>query len=524
MNGLLDFIKTPEGQGLLSAAFGGLAGARRGTPLNNIGRAGVAGLTGYGSAQDRITQESEAADQKIYKQAQLKKLEQDAASDAQRSAFFQSLLNPGSAAIGDGADVGDVGPTKTNAERMPTGPIGALSKLPKEAVQADIALNGGKNVAEWLFKAGMPDMVISNGYAVDKNNLRPGFIPGISTSNDGKSTMTTVGNNGLPVVSAPAGALETFSGYRSIEEDAKAGSDVMPITLPDGTTILTTRKAVVNATNPTGRAPAGAAPVKPSGSYSGPGYAGGSAEAASNDQRFILQRELEAATKQGRTADVAALNRELARLPGGAAPASVPPVPGIRVQSEAEKIGAATKAREDAALNSGEAGRKAKDRKDFAINSANTVIGVVDEASDLVGYSTAGLLSGLSGVRGSSAKDLAAKLETIKANLGFDRLQQMRDMSPTGGALGSVAVQELTALQSTVSSLDQGQSPPQLKASLAKIKKHYEKWRDAVVRSAGDGGATETWDEKPTRKVVKTGTYGGKKVIQYDDGSTEYAN
>lgn len=29
---------------------------------------------------------------------------------------------------------------------------------------------------------------------------------------------------------------------------------------------------------------------------------------------------------------------------------------------------------------------------------------------------------------------------------------------------------------------------------------------------------------KPTRRVVKTGTYGGKKVIQYDDGSTEYAN
>jgi hypothetical protein len=54
MNGLLDFLKTPEGQGLLSATFGGLAGARRGAPLNSIGRAGLAGLAGYSGALDRI--------------------------------------------------------------------------------------------------------------------------------------------------------------------------------------------------------------------------------------------------------------------------------------------------------------------------------------------------------------------------------------------------------------------------------------------------------------------------------------
>jgi hypothetical protein len=60
--GLLDdfsgFVKTPEGQGLLAAVAGGLAGARRGTPLNNIGRAGVAGLTGYANANEQINQDS----------------------------------------------------------------------------------------------------------------------------------------------------------------------------------------------------------------------------------------------------------------------------------------------------------------------------------------------------------------------------------------------------------------------------------------------------------------------------------
>ena len=50
MNGLLDFAKSPMGQGLLAAGFAGLAGANRNTPVNNIGRAGLAGLTGYSAA------------------------------------------------------------------------------------------------------------------------------------------------------------------------------------------------------------------------------------------------------------------------------------------------------------------------------------------------------------------------------------------------------------------------------------------------------------------------------------------
>lgn len=57
--GLLDFVSTPEGQGLLSAAFGGLAGARRGQPLNSIGRGGLAGLAGYAQAQEQQTQDAE---------------------------------------------------------------------------------------------------------------------------------------------------------------------------------------------------------------------------------------------------------------------------------------------------------------------------------------------------------------------------------------------------------------------------------------------------------------------------------
>lgn len=53
-NGLLDFISSPAGIGLLSAAAGTMAGARRGQPWNTAGRGAIAGLTGYAQANEDI--------------------------------------------------------------------------------------------------------------------------------------------------------------------------------------------------------------------------------------------------------------------------------------------------------------------------------------------------------------------------------------------------------------------------------------------------------------------------------------
>jgi hypothetical protein len=76
---------------------------------------------------------------------------------------------------------------------------------------------------------------------------------------------------------------------------------------------------------------------------------------------------------------------------------------------------------------------------------------------------------------------VAAALETIKANLGFDRLQQMRadPDNKTGGALGQVAVQELARLESTVASVKQGQKIQKLYENLEKIRTHYNKYLKA---------------------------------------------
>lgn len=153
---------------------------------------------------------------------------------------------------------------------------------------------------------------------------------------------------------------------------------------------------------------------------------------------------------------------------------------------------------------------KQQQAADMAIGAADRVIAEVKDAKKMVSGFTAGAGSLLSVVPLTSAKDLSKRLNTIKANLGFDRLQQMRDASPTGGALGQVAVQELIALQSTIASLDQDQSPSQLKEALDKIELHYSNWRDAVRKSgkATQGGAA------PAQDAGKQGTASNPIVLK----------
>jgi len=120
---------------------------------------------------------------------------------------------------------------------------------------------------------------------------------------------------------------------------------------------------------------------------------------------------------------------------------------------------------------------KKEEAKKAAVNHASKVISDVQTAEGLVTGMTTGLVGkGAAFVPGTTAYNLQQQLLTLKANLGFDRLQQMRDASPTGGALGQVAVQELQALQATVGSLELGQSKAELQKNLNKIENHYSNW------------------------------------------------
>lgn len=79
----------------------------------------------------------------------------------------------------------------------------------------------------------------------------------------------------------------------------------------------------------------------------------------------------------------------------------------------------------------------------------------------------------MTGVAGSRAADLNNTIETIVSSIGFDRLQRMRDESPTGGALGQVSERELSQLNASLGSLKQSQSKERLLANLKRVQQHY---------------------------------------------------
>lgn len=163
-------------------------------------------------------------------------------------------------------------------------------------------------------------------------------------------------------------------------------------------------------------------------------------------------------------------------------------------------------------IKAGAEGAKREASRKAAVAQADRVISKVDQALGNVGYTTAGIGAGFRNIPGTPARNLEADLDTIKANLGFAELQAMRDASPTGGALGAIAVQELTALQATVASLEQRQSPEQLRARLGEIKKHYENWKNVTqqAQAADAGGAAPAASPNtPQRQSGKVDLGGG---------------
>lgn len=149
--------------------------------------------------------------------------------------------------------------------------------------------------------------------------------------------------------------------------------------------------------------------------------------------------------------------------------------------------------------------KKEEARLQMAMTKANLVMGKVDEALGQVGYGTAGVGGAVLGkVWGTPAVDLDETLDTIRANIGFNELAEMRQASPTGGALGQVAVRELELLTSALGSLNRRQSPPQLKRNLESIKAHYANWKAAVDEAAQPTDAAAT-DGGPQAGTVEDG-------------------
>jgi len=91
----------------------------------------------------------------------------------------------------------------------------------------------------------------------------------------------------------------------------------------------------------------------------------------------------------------------------------------------------------------------------------------------------------------TESRNVANYLENIKANIGFDRLQLMREMSTTGAGLGQVSNLELTQLNNSFVALQQDLSPADLAKNVQTIVDVYTKIINDPIAQAVKSARTE---------------------------------
>lgn len=157
-------------------------------------------------------------------------------------------------------------------------------------------------------------------------------------------------------------------------------------------------------------------------------------------------------------------------------------VEAARQQAQTDALAPRAAAEREATLTatSGTRGSAIQSKED-QIGMLKDLVGVAKDQASV--WTTGFLGSNLSKVPGTPAYDLGRTLDTLQASAGFDKLQEMRDNSPTGGALGQVTERELALLQATWGSLQQSQSKDQFEKNLDRFQTQLENSWNRVNRA-----------------------------------------
>jgi hypothetical protein len=338
---------------------------------------------------------------------------QDQRQQKMMESFFPGMFGsqgasgaaPGTATLGGPAAPGQAVPGGVPGQVPAQGgnDIMALSQrlgIPPQAIQADIVFNGGKKISELLDKHGSPDWQVTNGYRWNKNDGGgAGFMPFLNTSQSGQTSMGRIGPDGLPVVSAPQGAMETYAGYQNVQEGTKANYDVMPVTPAGQAPQLTTRGAL--ATNPQvqGRVvPPAQQAAADRERHAILGQEVAKAQAQLNE---ALSRGDQSAVARAQT-DLASLNREM----GGRRPSI-----GMPLQSPEEALRAQKGVEADSARNVALAGEAQKSKDTLAnISQARELLKAGPTSSGIGSVVDSALALGGASTKGA---DVAAQLDTL---------------------------------------------------------------------------------------------------------------
>lgn len=175
------------------------------------------------------------------------------------------------------------------------------------------------------------------------------------------------------------------------------------------------------------------------------------------------------------------------------------------------------------------------------LNMDTSMLQSSNAAFDRLASSANGLLNhpglnGITGLRGripnvpgSAAADADAQLNTLKSQIGFGVLQEMRNNSKTGSSgLGALSDAEGKRLENNLATLDKAQSIDQMKSSLKNILDYAntakDRLRDAynMKHKTGASMPMDPINSKPPELpsgAKQIGTSKGKPVYQLPDGS-----
>lgn len=135
---------------------------------------------------------------------------------------------------------------------------------------------------------------------------------------------------------------------------------------------------------------------------------------------------------------------------------------------------------------------KLKKSLEMTIKKANSVERTIKRIEDNISSRTVGGGSYLELIRGTDAFTMSADLNLLSANLAFGSLQEMRESSPTGGALGQVSERELKLLESAMNAISQGMSEEDFRERLGDILKNYRRVKDEAFKDYAFAMATTT--------------------------------
>ncbi|GEM_PF-5537478 len=164
---------------------------------------------------------------------------------------------------------------------------------------------------------------------------------------------------------------------------------------------------------------------------------------------------------------------------------------------------------------------QAENEASFAgsLSNVDLMIKTIDTALGHPGLSNSvGLWSKVPDIPGSDASNFKALHNQIAGQIFLDAFERLK------GA-GAITDTEGQQAKNAAARLDLAQSEEAYREALQELRDLTKKGRQRLIaRAGGQGQPEEQYGQsaQPQRKVVKTGSLNGRKVVQYDDGTMAY--